>query len=87
MQRYIFIIQFAFACIIKNIVYLQPLKMVGVAQLVRVLDCGSRCRRFNSGHPPKFFKKRLFSRPLFLVIDPNCYSTSQLKWRTFNRAI
>lgn len=27
--------------------------MVGVAQLVRVLDCGSRCRRFNSGHPPK----------------------------------
>ncbi len=27
--------------------------MVGVAQLVRVLDCGSRCRRFKSGHPPK----------------------------------
>ena len=26
--------------------------MVGVAQLVRVLDCGSRCRRFEPGHPP-----------------------------------
>lgn len=27
--------------------------MVDVAQLVRVLDCGSRCRRFKSGHPPQ----------------------------------
>ena len=25
---------------------------VGVAQLVRALDCGSRCRRFEPGHPP-----------------------------------
>ncbi len=27
--------------------------MVDVAQLVRVLDCGSRCRRFKSGLPPE----------------------------------
>ena len=27
--------------------------MVGVAQLVRALDCGSRGRRFEPGHPPK----------------------------------
>ena len=26
--------------------------MVGVAQLVRAPDCGSGCRRFESGHPP-----------------------------------
>ena len=26
--------------------------MVDVAQLVRVLDCGSRSRRFKSGLPP-----------------------------------
>src|SRR5579883_2677754 len=25
---------------------------VGVAQLVRAPDCGSGCRRFESGHPP-----------------------------------
>ena len=38
--------------------------MVGVAQLVRVLDCGSRCRRFNSGHPPK---KEADFQPLFFI--------------------
>ena len=27
--------------------------MVGVAQLVRALDCGSRGRRFETGHPPQ----------------------------------
>ncbi len=27
-------------------------RVVGVAQLVRVPDCGSGCRRFKSGHPP-----------------------------------
>ena len=35
--------------------------MVVVAQLVRALDCGSRCRRFESGLPPnetnRFFNK------------------------------
>ena len=33
-----------------------------VAQLVRALDCGSRCRRFESGLPPKkpFFLKSFY---------------------------
>ena len=35
--------------------------MVGVAQLVRVLDCGSRCRRFEPGHPPN--KKTAWRKP------------------------
>jgi hypothetical protein len=34
---------------------------VDVAQLVRVLDCGSRCRRFDPGHPPHIKRSRLIS--------------------------
>lgn len=26
--------------------------MAGVAQLVRALVCGTKCRQFESGHPP-----------------------------------
>ena len=29
--------------------------MVGIAQLVRALDCGSRGRRFDSDYPPHLF--------------------------------
>ena len=29
--------------------------MVGIAQLVRALDCGSRGRRFDSDYPPQFY--------------------------------
>ena len=29
--------------------------MAGIAQLVRALDCDSRCRRFDPGCPPHFF--------------------------------
>ena len=35
-------------------------KMVSVAQLVRALDCGSSCRRFESGHSPCFGNLCLF---------------------------
>ena len=31
--------------------------MADVAQLVRALVCGTRCRRFESGYPPHFNKK------------------------------
>jgi hypothetical protein len=40
--------------------------MVGVAQLVRVPDCDSGCRRFESDHSP--FKKRSAYVGLFLCI-------------------
>lgn len=33
--------------------FLWPLFMVVVAQLVRALDCGSKGRRFEPGQPPK----------------------------------
>ncbi len=43
--------------------------MAGIAQLVRALDCDSRCRRFKSGCPPQLkiytYFKVLFS---FLII-------------------
>ena len=31
--------------------------MVGVAQLVRALVCGTSCRGFESHHPPTFFAR------------------------------
>ena len=37
--------------------------MVDVVQLVRASDCGSECRRFESGLPP----------PLFLTIKENLH--------------
>ena len=36
---------------------LRSLNMVGVAQLVRVSDCGSEGRRFESGLPPQKIKQ------------------------------
>ena len=30
--------------------------LAGVAQLVRALVCGTRCRQFESGHPPHKLK-------------------------------
>ena len=57
--NYFFIYHFYFK---KNSIFASS-KMVVVAQLVRVLDCGSRCRRFDSGHPPK--KGSCFSFPFF----------------------
>ena len=38
-------------------VFLHPLYMVVVAQLVRALDCGSRGRRFEPGLPPMVSKR------------------------------
>ena len=32
--------------------------LAGVAQLVRALVCGTRCRQFESGHPPHKLKYR-----------------------------
>ena len=34
--------------------------MVGIAQLVRALDCGSRGRRFDSDYPPHLIKSTFF---------------------------
>ena len=36
---------------------IRSLNMVGVAQLVRVSDCGSEGRRFESGLPPQKIKQ------------------------------
>ena len=36
----------------------QKLKVVGIAQLVRALDCGSRGRGFESHYPPHNTKNR-----------------------------
>ena len=48
----------------KKVLFLQPqIQMVGVAQLVRVPDCGSEGRGFESHLPPK---ARGSSEPLFL---------------------
>ena len=40
--------------------------MADVAQLVRALVCGTRCRQFESDHPPHFIKDALI-RHLFLL--------------------
>ena len=40
----------------KNILILQPQKMVSIAQLVRVADCGSVGRGFESHYSPKFIE-------------------------------
>ena len=45
--------------------------MADVAQLVRALVCGTRCRRFESDHPPQFF---LFSISLFLCVFERIFS-------------
>ncbi len=39
--------------------------MADVAQLVRALVCGTRCRRFESGYPPHFNKKTPTKRLVF----------------------
>ncbi|CEE19206.1 hypothetical protein XAC3810_200088 [Xanthomonas citri pv. citri] len=49
--------------------------MVAVAQLVRVLDCDSRCRGFESPQPPHLFKRlagnpRVFS--YLQLLNPYC---------------
>ena len=54
----------------KNVVLLPPIsvkaeQMVGVAQLVRVPDCGSEGRGFESHLPPKAGRGSL--EPLFFV--------------------
>ena len=40
----------------KNILILQPQKMVSIAHLVRVADCGSVGRGFESHYSPKFIE-------------------------------
>lgn len=41
--------------------------MADVAQLVRALVCGTRCRQFKSDHPPHF-KKDAWNTASFFVI-------------------
>src|SRR5690606_32400894 len=43
--------------------YPMPASMVAVAQLVRVLDCDSRCRGFESPQPPHFSTGMNIGRP------------------------
>ena len=40
--------------------------MADVAQLVRALVCGTRCRRFESDHPPH--KKTPFCEGVFFIL-------------------
>ena len=51
--------------------------MVDVAQLVRVLDCGSRGRRFDPGHPPNK-KPSCESRTVFLLLRGQLAYSSQI---------
>jgi hypothetical protein len=53
--------------IIKKDIYLCKPKMVDVAQSVRALDCGSRCRGFESHLPPHSQKPGFFETPVFLI--------------------
>ena len=45
--------------------------MVDVVQLVRASDCGSECRRFESGLPPNKSPYKLSTYEGFLVIGGN----------------
>ena len=42
--------------------------MADVAQLVRALVCGTRCREFESHHPPHFKIRCLGLRHLFFIL-------------------
>ena len=55
--------------------------MVGVAQLVRVLDCGSRCRRFEPGHPPNTKTVRQ-SLAVFLLVALNALHSKAARKKT-----
>lgn len=49
---------FCFCKLKLKFIFAIRLKMVVVAQLVRVPDCGSGGRRFEPGLPPKLMKNR-----------------------------
>lgn len=56
--------------------------MVGIAQLVRALDCGSRGRRFDPDYPPYFFFPFYFNK--FHNISNSCFlSERKLKFYQF----
>ena len=42
-----------------DLFYICTPKTVVVAQLVRALDCGSKGRRFEPGHPPESFPEHV----------------------------
>ncbi len=51
-----------------NFLYLQTVKMVVVAQLVRALVCGAGSRGFESHHPPLILKEVVsFTDDLFFL--------------------
>ena len=41
--------------------------MADVAQLVRALVCGTRCRQFESDHPPHFIKDACNAASFFVT--------------------
>src|SRR5690606_40098262 len=52
--------------------------MVAVAQLVRVLDCDSRCRGFESPQPPHFMRRCGCTRRVFATLRPLSGPLAQL---------
>lgn len=60
--------------------------MVDVAQLVRVLDCGSRGRRFETGLPPEFLLSKALSSPTglfsFISIEILLVDSNQVDLQT-----
>lgn len=51
---------------VKSKLSLYFILMAGIAQLVRALDCDSRCRRFKSGCPPHLNKLFKFQQFVFI---------------------
>ena len=56
----------------KKYLSLRRQKMVGVAQLVRVADCGSVGRGFESHHPPQKFLNNFFLKFQIIEYESNC---------------
>lgn len=54
--------------------------MADVAQLVRALVCGTKCRRFESGHPPQNKKGRC--EAIFFILRKDGMRTSEKAGRT-----
>ncbi len=59
--------------------------VVSVAQLVRVPDCDSGCRRFESDHSPS--KRPAFKRVLFVCILPEIRGSLIFGYESFGISV
>ena len=64
---------FTFATLLKAMLSLWGMNMVDIVQLVRASDCGSECRRFESGLPPNKNPCKLSTYEGFLFVG-GCHS-------------